>query len=384
MEIKELATRQKLRELKEVVKNTPGLGTGHEQNRTDSGSYRKFNGNVLEYVDSSGKENNMGNGALHNGLNDSKARENTFSVGNGKAKPDQNGQSPNTDLFNQGNDINNRKGNDPKTKWESNYSRPTTPSNLKIPDTDVGKATGAHKDLKNCKDAENQEKSRDYKPANQKGDAGIRTENGHKKSRQNIPNGLSEDMIESHSRKIEEELYKSKNKRFREKNKALYEKDSGQNVPTQMPSEYVYGMSNPEQFDARRMGLSAKNFDSALTSMLGQENASIYPKSEDYEQFARTSKYRPNPYIEAASQKVPNPRLKSRQSSRPPTRDTIIKPKPREGGSNDRKTRDRTEQDSVSQFSTLPDDNILDWSKLKKLQMTLYSAFKMKNKCHLG
>ena len=32
--------------------------------------------------------------------------------------------------------------------------------------------------------------------------------------------------------------------------------------------------------------------------------------------------------------------------------------------------------------SPLPDDKILDWSKLK--QMTFWSAFKMKNKCHVG
>ena len=34
-------------------------------------------------------------------------------------------------------------------------------------------------------------------------------------------------------------------------------------------------------------------------------------------------------------------------------------------------------------FNSLPDDKILDWSKLKQIADAILSAFKMKNKCHI-
>ncbi|XP_067655828.1 kinesin heavy chain-like [Haliotis asinina] len=58
---------------------------------------------------------------------------------------------------------------------------------------------------------------------------------------------------------------------------------------TYMPSEYVYGMANGDKFDARRMELSSKTFETALSSMLDKEETVNYSE-EYYNQFARSGK----------------------------------------------------------------------------------------------
>ena len=62
--------------------------------------------------------------------------------------------------------------------------------------------------------------------------------------------------------------------------------------PTLMPSEYVRGAGGA--FDARKMGLSSKTFDSALSSMLNDEPGSepqpLAFGSQFYDRFARDAK----------------------------------------------------------------------------------------------
>ncbi|XP_046328231.2 kinesin heavy chain-like isoform X1 [Haliotis rufescens] len=58
---------------------------------------------------------------------------------------------------------------------------------------------------------------------------------------------------------------------------------------TYMPSEYVHGMANGDKFDARRMELSSKTFETALSSMLDKEETVRYSE-EYYNQFARSGK----------------------------------------------------------------------------------------------
>ena len=61
---------------------------------------------------------------------------------------------------------------------------------------------------------------------------------------------------------------------------------------TILPSEYINSMSNKEQFDARKMGLSSRTFESALSHMLD----STVPSSRDYDKYARTSTSPSSPY----------------------------------------------------------------------------------------
>ncbi|XP_076451124.1 uncharacterized protein LOC143287006 [Babylonia areolata] len=60
--------------------------------------------------------------------------------------------------------------------------------------------------------------------------------------------------------------------------------------PTVMPSEYVHGMNSRDKFDARKMGLSANTFDSALSSMLNDESRSVSYGFQFYDRYARESK----------------------------------------------------------------------------------------------
>lgn len=82
-------------------------------------------------------------------------------------------------------------------------------------------------------------------------------------------------------------------------------------VETLMPSEYVYGMRSGDQFDARKMGLGSKSFDSALSSMLEKENVNYYVSDKDYDRYARTSK----PSTRSTNRSKSRERSKSRDRS---------------------------------------------------------------------
>ena len=60
--------------------------------------------------------------------------------------------------------------------------------------------------------------------------------------------------------------------------------------PTVMPSEYIHGMNSKDKFDARKMGLSSKTFDSALSSMLNDDSKPVSYGFEFYDKYARASK----------------------------------------------------------------------------------------------
>ena len=66
--------------------------------------------------------------------------------------------------------------------------------------------------------------------------------------------------------------------------------DSENYSPTVMPSEYVHGMDRGDKFDARKMGLSSKTFDSALSSMLNDDSKTVSYGFEFYDRYARVSK----------------------------------------------------------------------------------------------
>ncbi|KAK7491439.1 hypothetical protein BaRGS_00017268 [Batillaria attramentaria] len=83
-------------------------------------------------------------------------------------------------------------------------------------------------------------------------------------------------------------------------------------MPTVMPSEYVRSMSSNDKFDARKMGLSSKTFDSALSSMLNDESKTVAYGFKFYDQYARSAKAAPNKSFvvrnPSRSQKNPEPR----------------------------------------------------------------------------
>ena len=67
---------------------------------------------------------------------------------------------------------------------------------------------------------------------------------------------------------------------------------------TVLPSEYVNSMSNEDRFDARKMGLASRTFDSALSHMLDSDlvskmAANAAPDVKDYDKYARTSSRSP-------------------------------------------------------------------------------------------
>lgn len=272
MELKELATRQKLRELKEAMsagKTFMPLGA-HDTS--------EMNGHVHNGQEYKGeKETNVNDldGKPNNDRFRTPPRENTFVV-NGDRGEDS--QIHNSSVMTNNEFYAQRKSEkDPTSKWESSYSRPTTPSNLAFQTLEEKKS--ADHDVLKVKFAESTKETDGNKEA--------------KVSETEKRSVLTEDdILEIQSKRFEKELNNRTERKSRER--SLLNKDH----KTYMPSEYVHDIANADEFDARKMNLSSKNFDSALTSMLGQESNKIYPDTNDYEQFARTSKYRPNPYLE--------------------------------------------------------------------------------------
>ncbi|KAL4224986.1 hypothetical protein ACF0H5_015681 [Mactra antiquata] len=268
MELKELATRQKLRELKEA------MASGQSLKDT----------------------------SLTNGHNDRNNRNKSPVPVNDDPTDEWTKQStsvPNNDFY-----TKRKSEKDPTAKWESNYSRPTTPSNLTFKTADV-KPSQSQNEPK----VQNQPKVTFDK--NTPAEKSERNESSSDVKHTRKPLLSEEDMLEIKSRSLEKELNHSRTNR-RSREKSVMEPDSR----TYMPSEYVNGISNNEKFDARKMNLSSKNFDSALNSMLGQENGKLYPDSNDYDEFARTSKYRPNPYLEAQKTTQYQSRVRRSQTQR--------------------------------------------------------------------
>lgn len=83
------------------------------------------------------------------------------------------------------------------------------------------------------------------------------------------------------------------------------------------PSEYINSMLAKEGFDARRMGLSSQNFESALSHMLNDEDSQVKSnslglpyESDPYEKYSRTSestsRYSPRKSYSYESPYAPN------------------------------------------------------------------------------
>lgn len=293
MELKELATRQKLRELKEAMNS----GKPFVQSAVNDTS--QMNGHVPQAEDNV-KENRKTESDAETNNNRFKmsSRDNSFIANSDTNKDNQMKDItvPNNDFYSK-----RKSDKDPTSKWESNYSRPTTPSNLSF-GTPGEKKRAGNEELKVTFDENVQEKEHDHSfSKNEKKTKSVLT---------------ADDILEIQSRKYEKELNDSRTKR-KSREKSLLDNDP----KTYMPSEYVHGISNADQFDARKMNLSSKNFDSALTSMLGQENSKLYPDSNDYEQFARTSKYRPNPYLEPQKTSASRSRSRGQKSAKEQSRE---------------------------------------------------------------
>ncbi|XP_052233464.1 kinesin-like protein KIF3A isoform X2 [Dreissena polymorpha] len=268
MEMKELATRQKLRELKEAMSSGKSFLNVSAQNGDEIGESNHSRQKQENLENKSGtsdlhfKKNNLNGGQL---LNLSVSEQSELNISSASV--------PSKEFY-----APRKTEKDPTNKWEANYSRPTTPSNLSFQNQN-GDVNTSHVDQNESAVSKSEvEELRFVNP----GKKTVLTE---------------DDMLEIQSKRFEKELNTSKIQRNNER------KNNDQR--TYMPSEYVNGISNGDQFDARKMNLSSKNFDSALSSMLGQENNKLLPDDKDYEQYARTSKYRPNPYLE--SQKATSP-----------------------------------------------------------------------------
>ena len=275
MEMKELATRQKLRELKEAMASGKSFIPAGALNGDTNGHGDAMNDSRVTDNGGLNKSMNNGNETLHN----------SSLVSNSKV--------PNNDFY-----AKKKSEKDPTSKWETNYTRPTTPKNLTF-QNDVNKShqTDPNEGRVSFDVPEKAEKEN----------------NEAKEKKKQIL--TADDMLEIQSKKLEREISYGRSRKSREQ---------ASDQRTYIPSEYVHG-TNKDQFDARKMNLSAKNFDTALNSMLGQENAKMAPDNTDYEQYARTSKYQPNPYLEA--QRPTRPRTQSQRGQR------SRKDRYREGGS---------------------------------------------------
>ena len=351
MEVKELATRQKLRDLKEAMKaanvpktfGNPGHvpngrveemesqspGKGHHTNKDikqqrvpkgdHSQSQHRHEGGVNGWDESPNKtrpttkDSGFSRSETYVADNNSAFNKfgSTISVRSGSSQI-----VPGPDFYAQ-----KKQDKDPTSKWESNYNRPTTPSNLVFPETEETGYSVTVKGGAIVTDNQTEQVKSNNRTNN-------KTSSDNKKS-EHVPNdrqespkkGLSNDVIDSHSKQLEEELLNNRNRQKKERYKKppLFE-----NLPngteTLMPSEYVYGMDQGETFDARKMGLNSKNFDSALTSMLQEDNQNVYASYNDYNQFARTKAYKPSPYVQIETTpgppKKPKPTHKSREKYR--------------------------------------------------------------------
>lgn len=100
--------------------------------------------------------------------------------------------------------------------------------------------------------------------------------------------------------------YKSSSRKSERKRDISTDRES-EPEETMLPSNYVYGMGRGDKFDGRKMGLASNTFDSALASML-ERGDSVYYDHDDYNNFARNT----NPSFFG---EVPNSR-KSRGKSR--------------------------------------------------------------------
>ena len=348
MEVKELAKRQKLRELKEAMKagnvpkafENPGLiPNGHveemESHTTGKGHHSHKDANS-QRVPKGSNSHQLKHEGVMNGWDDSDnktrpttkdsgfSRTETFVVENnsaynkfGSSMSVRSGSSqivPGPEFY-----APKKEEKDPTSKWESNYSRPTTPSNLKIPETEE---TGYSVKVKGgviVMDNKNEQVKASNRTTNSSNKDSVKSENKTNNAEESKKKGLSNDLLDSRSKQLEEELLNNRNRQQKERFKkpALFE-SLPKDAQTYMPSEYIYGMNQGEKFDARKMGLNSKNFDSALTSML-QEDQNVYASYNDYDQFARTKAYKPSPYVqvvESTPPKKPKPVHKSREKHR--------------------------------------------------------------------
>ena len=351
MEVKELATRQKLRELKEAMKtgsvmktleNSGNVPNGHVEDLEPQTTGKGHHLNKDTRNQRVQKEDNSKSQTMINGWGDSesKTRPTTKDSGYGRSETFLGDNANNSSIRDNkfGSSISVRSGTsqvipgpdfyapkkqekDPTSKWESNYSRPTTPSNLGFPEADEKgysikvKGGAIVTDKESEKDDHKTSKATDNSINNK-----FSTESSSNKTEESQKKGLNSDLIDTHSKQIEEELSNNRKRQQQERHKKppLFE-SLPKNSQTYMPSEYVYGMNQGEKFDARKMGLNSKNFDSALTSMLQEDNQNVYASYTDYDQFARTKEYKPSPYIqtiEAAPPKKPKPVHKSRERQR--------------------------------------------------------------------
>ena len=112
---------------------------------------------------------------------------------------------------------------------------------------------------------------------------------------------------------------------------ALQQLQQDQNLgPLVPPSEYINSMSSEDQFDARRMGLSSRTFESALCHMLdgdvkasaGIQNAPNLPYSVDpYEGFTRSPRSQPRAGRQNFSlSESPYRQRRTQHASKSPTR----------------------------------------------------------------
>lgn len=107
--------------------------------------------------------------------------------------------------------------------------------------------------------------------------------------------------------------YKSSSRKSERKRDISSDRENGidsEPEETILPSNYVYGMSRGDKFDARKMGLASNTFDSALASMLEKKDSHVYYDHDDYNEFARNTN--PSFFGEVPSSR--KSRGKSRQS----------------------------------------------------------------------
>ncbi|XP_048779617.2 uncharacterized protein LOC125683007 isoform X2 [Ostrea edulis] len=145
---------------------------------------------------------------------------------------------------------------DPTTRWESSYSRPSTACSQKQPDIDF-----IYMQPKNMEESDEELKyglTDDVKSAQEE-------------SRKSTARTKPPPAPSRTSNKIDDDL---------------------EDFETLIPSEYVHGMGTKDRFDGKKMGLSSTTFDAALASMLEKAEENVYFNHDDYDQFASTNKTR--------------------------------------------------------------------------------------------
>ncbi|KAK3103203.1 hypothetical protein FSP39_017361 [Pinctada imbricata] len=238
LEMKEAATRQKLREFKDMLRMSHSAGFPEGHGGGENGYLRSITApDYAEPVRSKAREENnteepSARSAIagESRLTEKPLAESSRPVSRQSVKSTKS-IIPDSEFY-----AKKRQEKDPTVRWESPYSRPSTACSNVPPNIEVIKSV-------NGDDPE----------------FGYGMTDDYKSTRASKRSARSELMPMDDEADDEMDVYE-----------------------TMMPSEYVYGMTPKDKFDGRKMGLASTTFDMALKQMLESQDQEMYPDHDGY------------------------------------------------------------------------------------------------------